>query len=134
MEDIDIAVAVKVMGLHKVMEEGFWPNSGWVWRNAAGAKVAEGSAPRYSTDIKLAWTILDKFNADGWVTVVGSMRGEVTKALSWYAIIGMAKPKDPMDLACQIAGEADEATPELAICVAALRAVETQKNKNIGRG
>lgn len=113
---LDALVAEKVMGwrINSTKDGGWPPGSKW--------ETSE-EFPRFSTEIASAWTIHDKFHADGLVVVVGSKRYIDTPKLTWYAIIGRARPVDEFDMRAWIKAEAEAETDALAICRAALKAV-----------
>jgi hypothetical protein len=88
--------------------------------------VGNDEPPAYSKDIGKAWTVLQKFNDQKLVVVVGSKRIIETQELLWYAVIGMAKPVDEFDMNANILGEAEASTAPLAICRAALKAIRSR--------
>ena len=58
--ELDTLIAVKVMGLHKELEEGFGPGMFDVWRTAKGYKCSQHGPPPYSTSIEAAWTLTER--------------------------------------------------------------------------
>lgn len=138
---MDAMIAEKVMGWRRIKSELndqqflVVPPTGnphpkeWWWGKSVYSLV-----PKYSTDIAAAWEVLQKFNSDGLVVVVGSKRIRRTREgpqeLLWYALIGMAKPIDEFDMNANILGEVEAPTAPLAICRTALRAIEARVQKN----
>lgn len=56
--ELDEIIAIKVMGLHKVMGESC--KEGAVWKDRRGLKVSGHRPPRYSTDMGDAWEIVEE--------------------------------------------------------------------------
>jgi len=132
--ELDALIAEKVMGLRVEWQSG---EPMWVGKDLPGSPYVLGdglyghTVHNYTTEIREAWKVLDRFNELGMVVVVGSKRFIDSRNLVWYALIGMAKPVDEFDMNANILGEAEGATPALAICRTALLAIE--KHGEIGR-
>ena len=127
--EMDALIAEKVMGLRVEWRSGV---PMWVGKDLPGSPyvLSEGlyghTIHNYSTDIRDAWKVLEKFNDLGLVVVVGSKRLVETRELLWYALIGMAKPIDEFDMNANILGEAEAPTAPLAVCRTALLAIEAR--------
>ena len=131
--ELDALIEEKVMGRHVEWRNGM---PMWVGKDLPGSPyvLSDGlyghAIPPYSTDIREAWKVLQTFNDDGLVVVVGSKRIRRTRGgpqeLLWYALIGMAKPIDEFDMNANILGEVEAPTAPLAICWTALKALETR--------
>lgn len=125
--ELDALVAEKVMGQHVEWRKGvpMWvgkdlPGMPWVLGDGLYGHTVED----YSRDLLRAWEVLEKFNRQGLVVSVGSKRFIDSRELVWYALIGMAKPINEFDMNASIYGEAEGPTAPVAICRAALKAVE----------
>lgn len=100
---------------------------GWAYRERYpgdtqgyfGSVISE-ELPDFAGDMGAAWQLLDHLDRHGWLVCVWSSarsRDGAGADRRWYC--GLARgPWDQGD-----EGEADEATPARAICIAALRAV-----------
>ena len=109
----------------------------WVGKDLPGSPYVLGDGlyghvvEPYSTEIALAWEVLEKFNDLGLVVVVGSKRLIESREILWYTLIGMAKPIDEFDMNANILAETEAPTAPLAICLTALKAME--KREEIAR-
>jgi len=130
--EMDALIAEKVIGLHVEWRSGV---PMWVGKDLPGSPYVLGDGlyghtiDNYSTEIRDAWKVLEKFNEIGLVVVVGSKRFLDTRNLVWYALIGMAKPIDEFDMNANILGEAEAPTAPLAVCRTALLAIEARNKR-----
>lgn len=118
---LDALIAEKVMGWYSVT---YHEQTNSAYGSPFKTTSERTYCPRYSEELEAAWEVLEKFNRDGLVVSVGSKRYIDSRELVWYALVGMAKPVDEFDMNANIYGEAEAPTAPLAICRAALKAVE----------
>lgn len=109
-QKLDHLIAEHVMGWHGMMEETFWPNTEWVWRDAKGYKM--GGPIEFSFDIAAAYKAVEKMRENGWLFRIadGDGKGDILaafwKGMGWDGMNPRARAE----------------TDALAICRAALKA------------
>jgi hypothetical protein len=113
--DLDRLVAEKVMGGFSGVGDIQVYTVGDVQYIGEEEEIVVG-LPRYSTDIAAAWEVLDKLGPEWWPEVGRMMYGE-----EWYCEICRGGPT-PADVGPPFRVVAP--TAPLAICLAALKAVE----------
>lgn len=104
--ELNELIATKVMGWKGAIEETYWPNKEWVWRDARGYKIY-GSV-LFSTEISAAWLVVEKIrDAKIYLSRGNPSEGAETFHCTFDG--------------CSNNGSAHAETAPLAICRAALK-------------
>ena len=129
--ELDSLIATEVMGWSRQEEtpDGYICEDGgadWIssdgkdwWCNACDQ---ESGFPRFSTDLAIAWKLMEKLYDDGWIAGIGSL---AQKPRGWRAELCNMWEADFERCPTDIEANADSAP--LAICRAALLAIMEAK-------
>lgn len=108
--ELDALVAEKVMGMHKELGTGrgmMGERSGYfdAWIQSNGERYGR-NAPPFSTDISVAWQVVEKMKKDGW----------------YFSLNGVAYFRRKGGSGKGVGEQGDKCLTSHAICLAALAA------------